>query len=60
MEKRQHLQQMLLGKLDICTQETETTSMSVQVIYSQWIDSLNIRPETLKLFRKEQEIPWNF
>jgi hypothetical protein len=29
MEKRQPLQQMLLGKLDICMQKTETRSMSV-------------------------------
>jgi hypothetical protein len=28
MEKRQPLQQMLLGKLDICMQKTETRSMS--------------------------------
>jgi hypothetical protein len=28
MEKRQPLQQMLLGKLDICLQKTETRSMS--------------------------------
>jgi hypothetical protein len=29
MEKRQSLQQMLLGKLDICLQKTETRSMPV-------------------------------
>jgi hypothetical protein len=29
MEKRQPLQQMLLGKLDICLQRTETISMPI-------------------------------
>jgi hypothetical protein len=29
MEKRQPLQQMLLGKLDICLQKTETRSMFI-------------------------------
>jgi hypothetical protein len=29
MEKRQLLQQMLLGKVAICLQKTETTSMSI-------------------------------
>jgi hypothetical protein len=29
MEKRQPLQQMLLGKLDICLQKTEARSMPV-------------------------------
>jgi hypothetical protein len=28
MEKKQFIQQMLLGKLDICMQKTETKSMS--------------------------------
>jgi hypothetical protein len=28
MEKRQSLQQMLLGKLDICMQKTQTWSIS--------------------------------
>jgi hypothetical protein len=31
MEKRQPLQQMLLGKLDICLQKTETRSMFVNL-----------------------------
>jgi hypothetical protein len=50
MEKRQPLQQMLLGKVVIHLQETKTTSMSS--INSKWIKDLNIRPETLKLVQE--------
>jgi hypothetical protein len=47
MEKRQPLQQMLLGKVDICMQYTKTTSM---YMYKLKVDEdLNITPETLKL-----------
>jgi hypothetical protein len=54
MEKRQPLQQMLLGKLDICMQKTETRSMSFTLYKYQlkWIRDLNIRPETLKLVQE--------
>jgi hypothetical protein len=36
MEKRQPLQQMLLGKLDICLQKTETGSMFVTLYKYQF------------------------
>jgi hypothetical protein len=51
MEKRQPLQQMLLGKVTTHLQETETRFMSIILysINSKWFENLNIRPETLKL-----------
>jgi dTDP-4-amino-4,6-dideoxygalactose transaminase len=54
MEKRQLLQQMLLGKLDTCQQKTETRSMFVTLYKYQLkeIKDLNIRPETLKLVQE--------
>jgi hypothetical protein len=50
MEKRQPFQQMLLGKLDICMQKTETRIMSFTyaTIISNWIKDLNIRPEKIE------------
>jgi uncharacterized protein (DUF736 family) len=50
MEKKQPLLQMLLGKLVICMQKTETRSMFL-TLYKQQFEmdkDLNIRPETLK------------
>jgi hypothetical protein len=51
MEIRQPLQQMLLGKVAVCLQKTETRSMPSPCtsIHSKWIKDVNIRPKTLKL-----------
>jgi hypothetical protein len=51
MEKRQPLHQMLLGKLSICLQKTETRSVfaTLYIINSKWIKDLIVSPETLKL-----------
>jgi hypothetical protein len=51
MEKRQPLQQMFLGKVDICLKKTETRSMFI-LINSKSIKDLNIRPKTLKLVQE--------
>jgi hypothetical protein len=57
MEKRQPLQQMLLGKMVICLQKTELDPcLSPHTsVNSKWIKDLNIRPETLKLVRERAE-----
>jgi hypothetical protein len=54
MENRQPLQQMLLGKVVICLQKTETSPcLSPYIsINSKWIKNLNIRPKTLKLVQE--------
>jgi hypothetical protein len=54
MENRQSLQQMFLGKVDICLQKIETRSMLLPCtsINSKWIKDLNTRPETLKLVQE--------
>jgi hypothetical protein len=50
MEKKQHLQQTLLGKLDICMQKTYL-SPCVN-INPKWIKDLNIRSKTLPLVQE--------
>jgi hypothetical protein len=54
MEKRQPLQQMLLGKLDICKQKTEirSTFFTLYKYNSKCVKDLNMRPETLKLVQE--------
>jgi hypothetical protein len=54
---RQSLQQMLLGKVVICLQKSETRSMSVTCtsINSKCIKDLNIRPETEVSIGKSRE-----
>jgi hypothetical protein len=53
MEKRQLLQQIVLGKVVICLQKTETRFMPVITWNnSKWAEDLNIRPKTLQLVHK--------
>jgi hypothetical protein len=55
MEKRQPLQQMLLGKVVTHLQELKPDpclSLCTS-INSKWIKDLNIRPETLKLVQEK-------
>jgi hypothetical protein len=57
MEKRQPLQQMLLGKVVICLQEMKLDPCLSPCISinSKWIKDLNIRPKTLKLVQEGAE-----
>jgi hypothetical protein len=52
MEKSQPLQQMLLGKLDICMQNLKLCLSPCTSINSKWIKDLNIKPETLNLVQE--------
>jgi hypothetical protein len=54
MEKRQPLQQMLMGKVfSACRKLKLDTSLShCTSINSKWIKDLNIRPETLQLVQE--------
>ena len=48
MEKRQSLQQMVLGKMDIHTQNYEVDSYLIS--YTKWTTDLKIKLKTIKLF----------
>jgi hypothetical protein len=47
---------MLLGKVAVCLQKTETRSMPVTCtsINSKWIKDLKIRPENLQLVQERE------
>jgi hypothetical protein len=57
MEKRQPLQQMLLGKVVICHRKLKLDPClsPCTSINSKWIKNLDIRPETLKLVQEKAE-----
>jgi hypothetical protein len=54
VEKRQHLQQMLLGKVVICLQKLKLDPClsPCTSINTKWIKDLDIIPKTLKLVQE--------
>jgi hypothetical protein len=54
MEKRQPLQQIVLGKLDTHLLKTKTRSpfLTLEKVHSKWIKYLNVRPKILNLLKK--------
>jgi hypothetical protein len=57
MEKTQPIQQMLMGKLDIDMQNTETRSLLFTLYQNQskWIKDLNISSEILRQLQETVE-----
>jgi hypothetical protein len=56
MEKKQPLQQIVLGKLAVYMQKTETRPLSLILLKKnqpQMIKNLKVRPVTLKNYRKK-------
>ena len=52
--KEQSLQQMVPIKLDIHMQKDKAEPLYSTPFYSEWIETLNIKPKSIKLFRTKQ------